>query len=326
MAGYLNMIYYNFISRGGSLHWLQFKSYALEQHPSLASYWTNLQAMLIELLRSLSSVYQEQNGWLQYLANPWFSLALLLFMAGIYFTYKEKKWLPLYFLAAAMLIMPWINQRYVFYLATRYIMPLILCALLIAALGLIRVVDYLYAWLGSKRLAHVPAFGLLAVLLILQLLPFYDYCRKNSDTNQSNRLVMQIFKKTVNISQRHSSLVILDENLSLENNPLPYLFTLIQQPYRVDNPALLTMSGSLNTDHRTADAGDGDNLVAIVSAESFNRLRNQLSPREVGAYSCEMILSPSAKGQRKVYVIDLGRQPASVPKTKEHSTAGKTVN
>ncbi len=311
LAGYANMIYYNIISRGGSIYWLKHKSYALEQQPSPASYLENLQAMLIELLRTLSSSYQQQESWGQYLLNPWFSAALLLVMVGIYYAYKAKQLLPLYFLGVGLLIIPWVNERYVFFLATRYIMPLVLCALLIAALGLLHLAQDLHAMLGSRRLFRGPAVAILAVFMILQLIPFYTYCYRNSDTNQSNRLAMQIFQKAVNISRQRASLVMVDKNLSLENDPLPYLFTLVQQPYRVVDPAILTMANPLDNNHATDTYGS--NLIGIISAESFYSLRESLSPREIDSYSCELTLSAADRGQRKVYVLDLGKMNRNLP-------------
>lgn len=321
MVGYANMIYYNLISRGGSFYWLKYKGYALEQNPCLASYLTNFREMLIELLRTLSSVYQQQDSWGQYLGNPWFSLVLFLFIVGCYYTYKEKQLLPLYFLAAAFLVMPWVNQRYVFFLATRYIMPLVICALLVIALGLLRMAADLYAWLGQKRILQAPAWGLLAIFMILQLIPFYAYCQENSGTNQSNRLAMQIFQKAINISREKSSMIILDENLILENDPLPYLFALVQQPYRVDNPAVLTMTGSVDNNSHEAELHAADNLVGIISAESFQALRNSLSPQEIDSYSCEITLPSSAHGKRRVYVLDLGRYDRNIQKSKTDSTS-----
>jgi glycosyltransferase involved in cell wall biosynthesis/putative flippase GtrA len=321
IIGYANMIYYNFISRGDSFYWLKYKSYALEQHPTLASYLTNLREMLIELIRSLGSTYQQQVNWGQYLADPWFSLALCLLMVGLYYAYKEKHFLPLYFMAAAFLIMPWINHRYVFFLATRYIMPLILCALLIVALGLLRVTEDVYALLGSKRILRVPAFGILAILMVLQLVPFYAYCRENSGTNQSNRLAMQIFQKTLNISRQEASLVIMDENLSLENNPLPYLFTLVQQPYRVDNPTVLTMAGAMNKNSVSSNSHVENKLVGIISAESFSALRSKLNPEEIDSFSCEVTMPASAHGERKVYVLDLGKYSGNPQKNNTYNAS-----
>jgi glycosyltransferase involved in cell wall biosynthesis/putative flippase GtrA len=307
IVGYANMIYYNLISRGGSIYWLKYKSYALEQQPSLVSYWTNLQGMLIELLRSLSSSYQPRNSWSYYLADPWFSLALFLFIVGTCYAYKEKIYLPLFFFISAFLIMPWINQRYVFYLATRYIMPLVLCALLIVALGLLRIAEDLFALLGNKRILRMPAYGMLVILMVLQLIPFYTYCNKNSGTNQSNRLALQLFQKAVNIDRHKSSLVIIDKNLSLENNPLPYLFTLVQQPYRVDDPSVLTMAGSVVKEGFKAKTYAEKNMVGIISTESFQTLRSSLTPEEIDSYSCELTTPSSTYGERKVYVLDLGK-------------------
>jgi len=311
VAGYANMIYYNLISRGGSFYWLKYKGYALEKHPGITTYLHNLQQMFIELLRTLSSVYQQQDSWGQYLMDPWFSLTLFLFLVGSYWTYKEKRYLPFYFLAGAFLLMPWINQRYVFFLATRYIMPLVLCALLIVSLGLIRIAEDLYVLLGKKRILLLPASGVLTVLMLLQLIPFYAYCAAKSDTNQSNRLAMQIYQKALKISNQESSLVVLDKTLTLENDPLPYLFTLAQQPYLVGNPRVLTMFGSVSKNSDAPALHNANNLVGIMSAESFAALRPSISPQEVDSYSCQLTIPASVSGERKVYVLNLGALPDS---------------
>lgn len=274
--------------------------------------------MLIELLRTLSSVYQPQISWSQYLRDPWFSLTLFLLLVGSYWTYKEKKYLPLYFLAGAFILMPWINQRYVFFLATRYIMPLVLCALLIVSLGLLHIATDLYAMLGKKRTLLLPASVVLLLLMVMQLVPFYTYCAAESDTNQSNRLVMQIFHKTLKISSQESSLVILDKNLALENNPLPYLFTLAQQPYLVSNPSVLTMSGSIPQNSNAPVLHDSNNLVGIMSAESFAALRPKLTPQEIDSYSCHLTLPDAEHGERKVYVLNLGVLPKTSQLNAEH--------
>jgi len=313
VVGYANMLYYNLISRGGSFYWLKYKGYALEKHPGLTTYLHNLQEMLIELLRALSSTYQSQDSWGHYLANPWFSLALFLMLVGSFWAYQEKKSLPLYFLAGAFLLMPWINQRYVFFLATRYIMPLVLCALLIVSLGLVRIAEDLFALLGKKRILRLPAFSVLAGLMLLQLVPFYAYCADKSGTNQSNRLALQIFQKTIKISKPGASLVILDKNLQLENDPLPYLLTLAQQPYLVRNPSVLTFSGSNPENRKTPTLYNGNKLVGIMSAESFAALRPRLTPQEIDSYSCQLTMPASAHGERKVYVLDLGLVPQDNP-------------
>jgi len=131
---------------------------------------------------------------------------------------------------------------------------------------------------------------------------------------------MQIFQKAVNINRQESSLVILDENLSLENNPLPYLFTLVQQPYRVDNPSVLTMSGSVGKDSPAADLYAGNKLVGIISAESFKALQSSISPQEIDSYSCELTMPASAHGERKVYVLDLGRYDHYMQKSNASET------
>ncbi len=304
LLAYANMIYFNLLTRGGSFTWLKYKGYAIEKKPGLISYLQNLQEMFIELVRSVSSTYAYQDKLLNYFSNPWFTLSLGLLLLGTYLTYKEKKFLPLYIMAGAFLIMPWINHRYVFFLATRYIMPVMLCALLLIALAMVWAFTQAYELLGSKRSLIIPAFSMLLILVLLEIIPFYNYCSLRASTNQSNRLALQVFQKAMELSDRRSTLVVLDKTLTLENDPLPYLLTLAQQPYLVSNPTTLTYSqpGEKTIPSRY----QGQKVVGIVSEANFKTLRPRLTPQEIDSYSCKLIMPASARGERKVYVMDLG--------------------
>lgn len=304
LAAYSNMIYYNLVSRGGSLGWIKYKGYALEKDPGVMSYLKNAQNMFIDLIRSVSSTYTHQDIPWHYLGYPWFTLALVLLLLGTYLAFKSKKHLPLYFVAASFLVLPWINARYAFFLSTRYIMPVILCALLMIALGLVHSCRLIYDFMGSKRNLTVPAYTTLLLLVVLQIIPFYSYCAQKAGTNQSNRLALQVFQKAMELSDRRSTLVVLDKNLMLENDPLPYLLTMAEQPFLVSNTDMLAFSPSgvqaLPTDYQ------GKKVVGIVSAGNYKNLETQLTPQGIQAYSCKLTLNPADKGERKVYVLDLG--------------------
>ncbi len=203
--------------------------------------------------------------------------------------------------------MPWINDRYVFFLATRYIMPVLLCSLLLLSLGLVRISAYVYGLFGSKRFLLIPAVSVLLSLMLVQLIPFYSYCAQKASTNQSNRLALQVFQKTMELSDQRPTLVVLDRSLQMENDPLPYLLTLVQQPFLVSNADILTLSPSGKPDQNLIPFDyQGKNIVGILSASNFKALRSSLSPQEIDSYTCKLVMPSSARGERKVYVLDLG--------------------
>ncbi len=303
LLAYANMIYFNILSRGGSLVWLRYKGYALEKEIGITSYLQNLQAMFIELLRSLSSSYLVHDELWNYLSHPWFSLSLLLLVVGTIVSLRQKKYLPLYIMASAFLIMPWINHRYVFFLATRYIMPVMLCALLLIALAIQDIFSYIYGQLGTRCSLMVPAMAGLLLLMLLEVVPFYNYCAQTAGTNQSNRLALQVFQKTMELSDHSSTLVVLDKNIKLENDPLPYLLSLAGQPYLVGNADLLTNRQSGKT---VPNNYPGKKVVGIVSASKFRSLRPGLAPQGIDSYSCKLTMPASARGERKIYVLDMG--------------------
>lgn len=309
LLAYSNMIYYNLISKGGSFSWLKYKGYAIEKNPGFFSYLQNLQEMVIELLRAVSSTYPYKESFLAYLAYPGFAIALLLLLMGTWWAVKEKKTLPLYIMISAFLLMPWINHRYVFYLATRYIMPVLLCALLLISLAVVKNFAWLRQRLGRTRALVIPAASVLAAVMLLQLIPFYSYCSQKSDTNLSNRLALQVFQKTMALSDRRSTLVILDESIGLENDPLPYLLTIAQQPYLVSHADSAAFANVQEYNHNQKSAARGSRrIVGIVSASSFQEMRTSLPAREIETYSCKLEMPPSARGERKIYVLDLGAQ------------------
>lgn len=307
LLAYANMIYFNLISKGGSFNWLRYKGYAIEKDPGLISYLQNLQEMFIELLRAVSSTYTYQDSLWHYLAYPGFTLALFLILLGTYLAYKEKRNLPFFIIVATFLLMPWINHRYVFFLATRYIMPVLLCLLLLLSLAIVRTFTYTYEWLGRKRILLIPAFSILLSLMLIQLIPFYDYCAHKAGTNQSNRLALQVFQKTMELSDRDTTLVVLDKSLQLENNPLPYLLTLAQQPYLVSNADILAFSQSGKPAQKQNPYDYQEKkIVGVLSASNFKALRSSLSPQKIDSYSCKLVMPSSARGERTVYVLDLG--------------------
>ncbi len=292
LGGYANMIYFNIISRGGSLRWLGHKSYALEQNPGLISYLKNLHNMLVELGRTLSSTYSSHDHLLQYLTHPLFSLSLVLLLMGTVLAWKQKKTLPLWMIAAGFLIIPILNQRYSFFLATRYIMPVFICSLLLMAAGAIYVYDRTISSIKTRRAFQATAITTAALLVCLQFVPYYNYCRSKEVTNESNRLALDLVTLTQQLASQADTLILLDQKLPLENKPLPYLLTIGQQPYQESSfdswPDLVDGSGR---------------FIAILSDENYKKLSSSIKGSRVSSFTCTVTLPQPAKEERKVHVV-----------------------
>lgn len=306
LAGYANMIYFNIISRGGSLRWLSHKSYALEQDPGLISYLINLHNMLVELLRTLSSTYSSHDHLLQYLSHPLFSIALVLWLIGCIQARKQKKTLPLWLMTAGFLIIPILNERYSFFLATRYIMPVFLCTLLLMSTGAIYVYEQAYRILGNRRSIPALAITTATLLICLQFIPYYNYCRSKEITNESNRLALSVLSSAKEISCGGDALMLLDQDLPLENEPLPYLLGMGQYPYRKTNfkESMYTSADSFESWLQSLDIEKGK-YIAILTDDNYKKIRSQIKPDRIDAFTC-MVTSPQpGKQERKIYVIEM---------------------
>jgi glycosyltransferase involved in cell wall biosynthesis/putative flippase GtrA len=293
LGGYANMIYFNIISRGGSLHWLSRKSYALEQEPGLISYLKNLHNMLVELLRTLSSTYSSHDHLLQYLTYPLFSLSLLLLLVGSVLAWRQKKALPLWMVSAGFLIIPILNERYSFFLATRYIMPVFICSLLLMASGAVYVYDQINSSLKTGRAFKATTISTVALLVCLQLVPYYNYCRSKEVTNESNRLALNVVTLTQQLTAQADTMVLLDQGLPLENQPLPYLLTIGQQPYRESN-----------FDSWPEFVDGNRRFIAVLSDENYEKLSSFIKGGRVSSFTCTVTIPQPNKETRKVHVVE----------------------
>lgn len=308
LAGYANMIYYNISSLGGSFRWLSNKAYALEQQPGLWSFIRNLEQMIIELLRSISSTYEAHQHIWQYLPHPLFVLALLLLLLGFWVAWQKQQKLLIWMIAGGFLIMPWINHRYVFYVATRYIMPLNICALLLVAAAVIFLLQAARVKMSNSRFIMAPASLALCLLIIMQLVPFYSYCQKYDSTNLSNRLALQIIS-VINSYGHGKTMVLLDENLPLENAPLPYLLTISQQQYRLFQ-SKESKAGSDSRDWaKLLDRYDGQKLLVVMNQDTYLNNRSQILDFHKHIFKSRVVFPSESKEQRVIYLVEMTAQP-----------------
>ena len=305
LAGYANMIYYNLITRGGSWQWLSRKGYALEQELSPASYLHNLEQFIIELLRTLASSYPNQESLGQYLSQPFFLMALALLLAGAYLALKKGKSsaLPLWMILGTMLIMPVVNERYTFFLATRYIMPVVICAILLISLALQEGIQALYHYRQGLTRRLVPLAGSgLVLLLLVQLMPFYSYCRDREDSNASNQLALTLAQAVTELSADGETEIIVEKNLPLENGSLPYLLDLGATPYR------LVEAGNWEKSLYPAGLKPGQAIsksIAVITEETYSRLSPGLTPEQVDLFDCRITLPKPTSRLRKIYIVRL---------------------
>lgn len=302
LLGYFNMLYYNLVSRGGSFRWLSTKDYALEQHHNVSSYLLNLEQMAAELLRTLSSCYGQHTHLWQYLNEPFFLLALLLLVYGGYLSYRHHDIhsLPFWFLLADLVVMPIINHRYVFYLATRYIMPVVICSLLMMTLALRQLGQAIFIVQPKKAVSVALVTGLL-FLSALQYVPYTRYCLSQLDSNASNRLALEVWAAATRMASEHDSMVLIDESLPLENHPLPCLLALTSQPYR---ETAISPDTPVNGGGFVSDLSPARNhLIAIVSDQSYRRIARYITPNHKTCFTSRVVLPTAAKEPRNIYVL-----------------------
>lgn len=305
LAGYANMVYFNIISRGGSLSWLTHKSYTLEQDPGILSFLLNFHNMFVELIRMLSSTFNQHDHLLQYLVHPLFSLALLLFLIGSIRAWKQKKILPLWLIAAGFLIIPVLNERYSFFLNTRYIMPVFLCALLLMAKGAICVYENIYSLLENRRSVQTIALATATILVCLQFVPYYNYCRSKEVTNESNRLALNVIARAEQLLSEDDYLILLDQELSLENDPLPYLLGFNQHPYQKTSiPGDFQSDAAVNSWLNSLGAGRSK-YIAILSADNYSKVHALIEPHQVNSFTCMVTFPRPSNQERKIYVVEM---------------------
>ncbi len=289
LLGYGNMIYFNLVSHFGSVAWLSRKTYTLEQQPGIFSFCRNAGRMLVQYLRTVSSTYFEAANPLAYLEQPQFVLAAVALLLGCCLAKKEGKNLPLWLLAASFATIPWLNTRYSFYLPTRYIMPVALVGILLMAKGGIGLWDFLF----KNKTARICAGTGTLILLILQLVPHYRYCRSLAGTDMANTTAFAITQQARRLAGGRG-IVFVDPSLPVENDPLPVLFKLAGQ-----NQAKLTRSLPAANSRTTPQ-------LAVLSKASFIRLKGTAPLKLRKKFTCR--LARAGEKKREIYLVELNAQ------------------
>jgi 4-amino-4-deoxy-L-arabinose transferase-like glycosyltransferase len=304
IISYANMIYYNIASKGGSLKWLTRKQYALEHDPGIQAFFINLQNMIVEMIRTVSSTYQSESHALSYLLHPAFLAVLILVIIGAVLMLKKGDRLLVWMIIGGLAIIPWINHRYSFYLATRYVMPLILCLILLMSYSIVKLVKNFSLHSLRPKWVQYASGGVMAMLVVLQIIPFYNYCSQNQSTNLSNKMTLQVI--SIVQKEKGSHMILMDANIDIENRPIPYLL-------RISNEKFITISsngkdqakGSVAAWTKAIRNAGVKHLYAILAQSSYMAIKNDLEGAKIYELKSKIVI-PSPKTElRKIYVVEL---------------------
>lgn len=190
IAGYSNMIVHNVINPMDSVLWVKRKEYALNQDWTVQTYLSNIAEMGRELVYSLSSTFPDGQGWLHTL-SLWMIVPFLIGLVDGFRRLRAHRHggMLLAILVSSFLVIPVLNDQYLFYVWTRYIaylFPICFAAIAIAFTAWIRQMASSFRQRSWKLVSgSLMAIGW-AVVLILPLHHFYSYAESYIETGQDN--------------------------------------------------------------------------------------------------------------------------------------------
>ncbi len=292
--GYANMLYYNILSRGGSIGWIFVKDYTLEKHIGFTAFLHNFEQMVIQLMRSLAAGYQTYSSLLDYLKQPLFVICLFMMGLGVAASIRKRQILPLWLILGGFFIIPWINHRYGFFIVTRYIMPVILCSTLMLAYGFFRLMESIIPK-ANQKLIIIPTLTVILVAFgAIHLTRFYSYCSNLANSDMSNRLSLRVVGITEKWA-RQNSVILIDPRTHMKNNPLPLLLTMNHRNYTVHRVTSPLKDGGKKDDPmiRALQRFQGYGVIVIMSDPTYQKLKRKVSMQKIKYLSERLILSPS---------------------------------
>lgn len=308
ILAYANMIVYNLLSGFDSLRSILGKQYTLEHHPGIVAFGNNFLKMLTELIRSISSTYSSHPYFWDYLVYPQFVVACLLLGLGIYRAVKTKNSLPVWMIAGGFLMIPWINHRYNFYIVTRYIIPIVICAILLMAYAAADILKMICLKVKHQQKVLIPAAILLVAVIWLQFIPFYQYCTGITNTDLSNRISLKVLQTVKTYTRQSKTTVLLDKELTVKDEPFPLLFQLSNLKFvTLPTNSLLTQKSTwlklINDQH----IGSDKKLIAVITQNHYNQLKKAIPITEEKHLSQRLILNSSPKKNKRevIYITKI---------------------
>lgn len=220
VAGCANLLWYNLVSRPGqALVEAEAYDYAFERKGSLLDYLSTLGPYLIDLQRALSSIFGERSRAIFYLTHPLLILTVVLLVGGLALALKRRQWLLPLLMLLTSLILPYFGRQFSFLPSDlgRYLVPLVPPGLILMALAIVALAD----WLGA-RLARPGGLlarggqaltGLGALLLVGQSMLATLHFEESFPRRAETRFMLEIVAAAE--AARHGP-VYIDERLNRE--------------------------------------------------------------------------------------------------------------
>ena len=179
------------------------QGYTEGKRTDLATYWTNLQALLQSLSRLLSGTIDISTSPSRFLYSVAATLGLVLLAC-------RRMWLPLLFCGSAILVLPYFNPRYGPILSGRYLIPL----LPFCFIGIGVSIDWLIRRLSAPRALRAGAALLAVCFPLVHLVWYYQEVLADDRTNAP----LYALADSARDLYQPTDLVFLDE--VLEQEPL----------------------------------------------------------------------------------------------------------
>ncbi|MFC2030755.1 ArnT family glycosyltransferase [Chloroflexota bacterium] len=166
LLGYLNMIIFNLMTRGGSLTDVQNHDYAWVAEPTWAIYWTNIKNMVVEVGPTFGGMVPRISDPMSALVA---GLLLIWLVVALIYAAGRRETMPLLVVLSTALIMPYFNRRYAGLLSQRYVSFLL--PICFSAMGFLAADA-----IGSLRRQGSPptrvmAAGSMVLVILLALYP-----------------------------------------------------------------------------------------------------------------------------------------------------------
>jgi 4-amino-4-deoxy-L-arabinose transferase-like glycosyltransferase len=299
-VGYANMILYNLLNDFYSFnhaHHLQ-EGYSGGRSMDLATYASNLQALIQSLMRMLSGTIDIDDSLARY---PYVIAAGL----GLLILAKRGAILPLLFCLSAVIVLPYFNPRYGPILSGRYLVPLLPFCFLGIAITAGTLVD-----LALRQQTERVRYGVLAaVILVACTFPlvhlkwYYDDVLADGRTNGS----LYALAQSADRLYRPGETVLLDEVLAQEQltaggtdlKAMRMLLETREIPYEVSK---------IGSDLWREVATEGQPVLAIMDARKRQALDRRLRVGTTGAEVQSASGSEHRYGVYRVVLRDEGNQ------------------
>lgn len=130
---------------------------------------------------------------------------------------------------------------------------------------------------------------------------FYQYCSRVQNTNLSNRTALQIMS-IIQKDYAQSHIVLVDQSLPLENQPLPDLLTISHISYAV-LPATKEKINDLQW-AQILERYQNQHIIAIIDESNYLAVKKHLTGAKTYSLYSRVLFPGNVPFQRVIYVVE----------------------